>query len=87
MPGPDPFGLDIEEHDNGGFGITCELWAHGHRAPRIGRMLAVARNIRRNGWMCAWCHEPIPLYRRADARFCREVCRKKSARARRRARS
>ncbi len=26
MPGPDPFGLYIEEYD-GGFSITCEIWA------------------------------------------------------------
>ncbi|MFD0982560.1 hypothetical protein [Tropicimonas aquimaris] len=83
MPGPDPFGLDIEEHENGGFTITCEVWAQGNRANRIARMQAVSRNIRWTGWKCAWCYEPIPLYRRADARFCCEGCRKRAARQRR----
>ena len=83
MPGPDPDGLYIDEYDNGDFTIGCEIWEHTNRSHRIRRMLAVAANIRRGGWRCLHCREPIPLYRRADAYFCRERCRKAAARARR----
>lgn len=83
MPGPDPEGLDIEEYEDGGFRITAEIWAHGNRRNRISRMQRVSRNIRRGGWKCWRCGEPVPLYKRADARFCSEGCRKRAARGRR----
>ncbi len=82
MPAPDPSGLYIEEYDDGGFRITCEVWWHGNRANRINRMLRVARNIKLDGWRCEHCGAPIPLYRRSDARFCRQRCRKAAARLR-----
>ena len=83
MPGPDPHALSIEEHEDGGFSITYEHWEHGNRGQRIARVRAVARNFRFNGWNCRRCSEPIPLHRRADARYCSEGCRKASARERR----
>ena len=82
MPAPDPSGLYIEEYEDGGFSIIGEIWWHGNRATRTKRMRRIAENIRRNGWPCAHCGDPIPLYRRADARFCRERCRKAEARNR-----
>ena len=82
MPAPDPSGIGIEEYEGGGFRITCELWWHGNRATRIKRMKRIAENIRWNGWRCEHCGDPIPLYRRSDARFCRERCRKAAARSR-----
>jgi hypothetical protein len=83
MPGPDPSGLDIEEYENGGFNITAEIWAHGNRRHRIARLNAIARKIRFGGWRCPTCDRPVPLYRRADAKFCTARCRKVAARARR----
>ena len=83
MPGPDPQGLDITEHGGGDFTITAEVWPHGNRRARIARMLAIRRNIIASGWRCLWCGDPVPLYRRADARYCCEGCRKRAARERR----
>jgi hypothetical protein len=45
-------------------------------------MLAIRENLKRNGWRCEWCGERIPIHKRADARFCRERCRKAAARVR-----
>src|SRR6476620_4366708 len=83
MPGPDPSGLDIEEHANGGFIVTAEDWPYGNRRHRIARMRAVVRNIRYGGWRCPVCDRPVPLFKRADAKSCRERCRKAAARQRR----
>ena len=68
MPPPDPRGLDIDERAEGSFTITAEVWRYGNRQHRIARMLAVSRRIRADGWLCPWCGEPVPLWRRADAR-------------------
>lgn len=83
MPGPDPEGLEIEERADGSFTISGSVWWYGNRRARIARMRAIARQIRFNGWKCRWCSAPIPLWRRADARFCCEGCRKRDARQRR----
>lgn len=82
MPAPDPSGLYIDEYD-GGFSITCEIWWHGNRAHRIGRMQRIARHIKWGGRKCCHCGGPIPLFKRSDARYCRERCRKAAARQRR----
>ena len=83
MPGPDPNGLYIEEYDNGGFRLTAEIWWHGNRRHRVARMLAIKQRLRWGGWKCLCCGEPVPIYKRADARYCSEGCRKAEARARR----
>lgn len=83
MPAPDPAGVDIEEHDDGGFRITCEVWEDGNRRHRLARMRAVARKVRFGGWRCRRCSRPVPFYKRADALFCSERCRKAEARVRR----
>jgi hypothetical protein len=86
MPVPDPNGLDIEEHDDGSFTITAEIWPHGNRRHRIARMKAVTRRLRCGGWRCRECKDRVPLYKRADAHFCSERCRKLAARRRHAAR-
>jgi hypothetical protein len=50
------------------------------------RAKRILRNLQWGGWLCQWCREPVPLWRRADARFCCEGCRKRAARQRRQAR-
>jgi hypothetical protein len=40
------------------------------------------RNLRRDGWTCQWCRDYIPSFRRVDARYCTEGCRKRAMRAR-----
>jgi len=76
----DPNGLDIEEYDDGRFRLTAELWWYGNKRHRIARWRAVSRRIKQDGWRCRFCGEKVPLFRRADAIFCREACRKKAAR-------
>ena len=48
------------------------------RAKRIFRKLASWR-----GWACRWCGGQVPLFRRADAIYCSESCRKRAAQKRR----
>ena len=43
MPAPDPGGIDIEEYDDGGFSIVCEVWWHGNRDDDLGIAGRVAR--------------------------------------------
>lgn len=83
MATPDPNGIILEEFEDGSYGLTAELWAHGNRRHRIARLQAIARNIKRDRWRCVGCGKPVPLYRRADARHCDEQCRKRAARKRR----
>lgn len=83
MPEPDPEGVQVEEYDDRTFRVWAEIWEHGNRRHRLARMQAVARNLRCGGWRCLECRRPVPLYRRADARFCTESCRKRAARRRR----
>ena len=82
---PDPEGIYVTEYEGGEFRVTAEIWEHGNRRNRIARMNRISKNLSLNGWCCRWCGEPMPIYRRADARFCRERCRKASARARKNA--
>jgi hypothetical protein len=86
MPEPDPDGIQIEEYDDGTFRLWAEVWADGNRRHRLDRLKAVSRNLRRGGWRCIECGKPVPLYRRADAEYWGERCRKRRARRLRRAR-
>ena len=86
MPAPDPHGIWIEENEDGRIGITAEMWRYGNRGTRKKRMLRVLRQISRDGWLCTFCRKPIPIFRRSDARYCRERCRKAAARLLRRKR-
>ena len=82
MPAPDPQGLDIDERPDGSFTITAEVWRYGNRKHRLARMIAVSHRIKADGWLCPWCREPVPLYRRANSRYCGEGCRARAARSR-----
>ena len=56
-----------------------------HRKPEHQREKKLSINMDKfpKPWRCKHCDNPIPLYRRADARFCRKYCRKAVARLRR----
>ena len=87
MPGPDPYALSYDETPNGQPIVTAEVWPSsglfaGNRRNRTKRLRAVSRSIMRDGWLCLWCREAVPIYRRADACYCSEGCRKRAARAR-----
>lgn len=88
MPAPDPHGLEYDEHPDGRPIIRAEVWPSsgwfpGNPRHRNARAKAVLVNILRGGWLCPICGDPVPTHKRADARYCREACRKKAARARR----
>ena len=86
MPGPDPRGLSIEEHQDGTVSIIAEVWYYGNRAARLKRAGDVLQKITRTDWRCRWCCDRVTLHRHVDAVYCREACRKAAARARRTAR-
>ncbi len=83
MPGPDPQALWLEEDAYGRPVVSYEVFLIGNRTARKRRAVRVLRNILRDDWLCPWCRGPVPIFRRADARFCGESCRKKAARQRR----
>jgi hypothetical protein len=39
--------------------------------------------LRAKTWRCLWCRDDLQAWRRADAQYCCEGCRKRAARARR----
>ena len=87
MPEPDPDGVRIEEWPDGSIHVISEVWWHGNRRHRLARGARIARLEWGSGWRCWWCGDEVPLFRRTDARFCSESCRKRAARERRKWRS
>jgi hypothetical protein len=81
MPEPDPNG--IEEGENWPRGVLVYQWPCGNRKHRQARALRILKNARWGEWSCWECGEPVPFSRRADAVYCREACRKKAQRRRR----
>jgi hypothetical protein len=83
MPGPNPKALWFEEWD-GSLLATYECYyGTGNAGNRKARALAILNRIKRATWRCSWCADDLPVWRRADAMYCREGCRKKAARGRR----
>lgn len=86
MPGPDPNALWIETNANR-LSIYFEAYfGTGNNGNRQKRAEAMLRRLARGDWFCRWCGDPLPEWRRADARYCCEGCRKRSARQRRKER-
>ena len=81
MPAPDPHGITIEERPHG-WGVLVETFMLSGRTQRMGRARRILRNLAANGWACRWCGGPVPEFRRADAAYCGEGCRKRAARQR-----
>jgi hypothetical protein len=84
MPGPDPDGVYISEHIEGRISVTHEsyLWSNSSHN-RFRRAVTILRRLHRGTWRCAWCWGELQTWRRADAIFCCEGCRKQAARQRR----
>lgn len=83
MPAPEPDTLWFEEYDG-------QVVANFHRyfwtenvEHRKARATAILRWLRWGDWLCPWCGEALPDYKRAGARYCCEGCRKSAARRRR----
>jgi hypothetical protein len=78
MPGPDPHALWIES-DEPPYRVCHQayFWT-GNNGNRKKRAIAMLRRLARHDWKCRWCGDPLPDWRRVDARYCREGCRKKA---------
>ena len=85
MPGPDPRALWIDEDANRPKVCFQAYFWSGNNGNRRKRAIAILRRLLRGDWNCRWCGDPLPDWRRADALYCSEGCRKRAARARRRA--
>lgn len=87
MPGPDPDTIFIEAHEGGGYSVSFlrYLWT-GAAGNRANRAKAILGRLSRRDWLCRTCGDDLPEWRRADALYCSEGCRKKAARQRRKAR-
>ena len=83
MPEPDPFAIWLGDAAPGQINVTMDFAWNGNRKARMARAVAILRNLQRNNWRCFWCAGPVPLHKRADARYCCEGCRKGAARWRR----
>jgi len=79
----DPTTLWVEKYDGQIF-VTFEsyFWT-GNSGNRKARAIAILRRMQRRDWVCGWCRDELPIWRRADARYCCEGCRKRAARQRR----
>lgn len=85
MGAPDPDGISIDLQD-GRVVVQFQVWCESNPVAREARAVRILRLIGIDGdnWQCRWCGNPIPVFKRADAHYCRETCRKANARARRR---
>lgn len=83
MPGPDPHSLWIE-YDGTRFAVTYEryFWTQ-NEGNRRDRAKAILHRLKAGTWLCRWCGNDLPEYKRADALFCCEGCKRRAAKARR----
>ena len=88
MPGPDPSGIEYGPDWRNRPSVRVyrtysNFFGGGNQRHRMDRAKRIAKKLSGwQGWRCLWCCEQIPLYRRADAVFCCEGCRKRAARLR-----
>lgn len=87
MPGPEPNGIELGHDYPRRLSVLVYrsdasiLYGGGNMRHRNARAESVLKRLAR-GWLCHWCRRPVPIYRRADACYCCEGCRKRGARAR-----
>jgi len=81
MPEPDPHAITLGEARPGQYALLVDTGFFGNRKARMARARAILRRMMRHDWQCLWCKAPLPLFRRADARFCCEGCRKRGGAA------
>ncbi len=83
MAGPHPNTIWIER-TAAGYRATYERYlCTGNEARRKARVMAIGKRMMQGTWRCKWCGDDLSQYKRADAQFCREGCRKRAARHRR----
>lgn len=83
MPAPDPESIWLEETGLH-WRITHFSWAWGNETLKKRRAVRLLRLYARpGGWHCRHCGDLMPEYKRADAVYCSESCRKRDAQRRR----
>ena len=80
-PGPDTLWIDDTEPQRLRVTFTNDLWA-GNGGNRQASVIAILMRLRRRDWFCRWRGDPLQDHRRANAKYCREGCRKRAARRR-----
>lgn len=75
-------GVRIEEYEGGGYRVVADVSRDGNKRARLARLRRVGQRMKWGGWKCAHCGDPVPEYRRADAKYCRPACRKAAQRRR-----
>lgn len=83
MPCPDPHALWIEKRDGRAVVSFQSYFWTGYEWNRKARAVAILKRLAQGKWFCRWCGDDLPDYMRADAIYCRESCRKRAARSRR----
>ena len=79
MPGPAPHSIWFETIYGGSL-VTFENYL-GQRQSlhREQRAQALSNRLLQNTWKCRWCSSSLPIWKRSDAIYCGESCRKKDA--------
>ena len=87
MGAPDPDGVHIDFYGDRAV-VQFQVWIEANPKSRKARAIRILRQIgyHGEGWRCRWCNDYIPTFKRADARYCSNGCRKADARARRKLR-
>jgi len=84
MAGPEPNTIWIELTAMGYRASYQRYFLTNNEGNRKARILAIGKRIVQGTWRCKWCGDDLHLDKRADSQFCREGCRKRAARHRRR---
>ena len=95
MGAPDPNAIHDVFEEDGRWHVwfnhragPSRLWPFGpnvggnERRNRVRRAQSIARQVAFDGWVCKFCGVEIGFHKRADARYCRERCKKAAARER-----
>ncbi len=82
MPGPDPHSIRFEPALGGSVLTYYRYFGTGKAGNRKKRVAMIGERLSRGDWNCRWCLDPMPIWRRVDALYCREGCRKRAARSR-----
>lgn len=84
MPGPNPHELWIDDDDPARPAVSFQNYSWTNNSGnRQARAISILRRLQRKDWVCRWCGDVLPDYKRADARYCGESCRKSAVRWRR----
>ena len=83
MPGPEPNTIHFEKYDGQPFTYFVQYPWPGKSRHRNKRASTITARMHNGTWRCNWCWDAVPEWRRADAEYCCEGCRKRAARKRR----